>query len=102
MPHSQLPNYIRAGPWDSIGKKNARQVTIIDTYRRFFDKHIPADKQFWSMCGAHFNAKGLPLLGELGFLLKNGLVDKNRQQGHKPGAQKRPQNGAHSSNNDHP
>ena len=81
MPHSQLPNYIRAGPWDSIGKKNARQVTIIDTYRRFFDKHIPADKQFWSMCGAHFNAKGLPLLGELGFLLKNGLVDKNQYFG---------------------
>ena len=81
MPHSQLPNYIRAGPWDSVGKKNARELTIINAYRRFFDKQIPSDKQYWSMCGAHFDANGLPLLGELGFLLKRELISKDQYFG---------------------
>jgi len=81
MPHNQLPNYIRAGPWDSIGKKNARELTIINTYRHFFNKQIPSDKQYWSMCGAHFDVNGKPLLGELGFLLKRGLISKDQYFG---------------------
>lgn len=78
MPHSQIPNYIRAGPWDCIEKKFARSLTIINVYRQLFEKQIPEDKQYWSMCGAHFDKNRLPILGELGHLLENELIEKHQ------------------------
>jgi len=81
MPHSQIPNYIRAGPWDCIEKKVSRRLTIIDVYRQFFQEQVPENKQYWSMCGAHFDKDGRPILGELGYLLENGLIQKHQYFG---------------------
>ncbi len=81
MPRNKVPGYVLAGPWDCDEKKSARSLTIIDIYKHFFHKNIPKDKQYWTMCGAHFGINGTPILGECGHLLDEGLIDKDQFYG---------------------
>ncbi len=38
--------------WSGNKKKIARQETIINQYRKIYNRHsIPQDKQYWTMCG---------------------------------------------------
>jgi hypothetical protein len=68
------PKYIDNCEWDSINKVQSRIITIIDLYRHVFKREkIPEEKQYWSMCGAHFNKDG-PIKGELGHITEVGLI----------------------------
>jgi len=81
MPHSSLSKYIKNADWDSKEKIEARFYSIIDSYREAFGlDSIPEDKQYWSMCGSHFNSCG-PLKGELGQMLEYGLINKDQYFG---------------------
>lgn len=81
MPRNKSPSYVYASPWDCETKKFARFMTIIDIYKRIFNTQIPKDKQYWTMCGAHFDKEGLPLLGELGQILDKKLITPNQFYG---------------------
>jgi hypothetical protein len=78
MPHSSDSNYINNAQWDSKTKRKSRLHTIVEIYEDAFGvKSIPEDKQYWSMCGAHFNNDG-PLKGEFGQLLECNLINKDQ------------------------
>jgi hypothetical protein len=80
MPHVPS-NYVHHGPWDDEVKIEARYKTIIDIYRKIFKSDsIPKDKQYWTMCGAHYKNDG-PLKGELGCLDESKLIDPTQFYG---------------------
>ena len=71
---SHLKKYINNSDWDSIGKIQSRTITIIELYRKVFKRDcLPDEKQYWTMCGAHFNRDG-PLVGEFGHIIKDKLI----------------------------
>jgi len=73
MPHTPS-NYVKHGPWDDDVKIEARYKTIIDVYRNVFKlQSIPDDKQYWTMCGAHYK-NDAPLKGEFGCLTDSKLI----------------------------
>ena len=37
--------------WGQKSKQKARRITIIDCYRNNFGHRLPANKQYWTMCG---------------------------------------------------
>lgn len=81
MSQQHIPKYVTDCEWDSIAKVQSRIITIIDLYRQVFKRNsIPDDKQYWSMCGAHFNRDG-PLKGELGHLTETGLISPTQFNG---------------------
>jgi len=81
MPNSSQPNYVLNCDWDCTAKVQSRIITIIHLYRDIFGVvSIPKGKQYWTMCGAHFNAHG-DLDGELGHLLKSGLIRPHQFHG---------------------
>ncbi len=52
-------DYINRKMWDDPSKLEARQKSIIDTYRKLFNRvSIPADQQYWTMCGNLCNDEG--------------------------------------------
>jgi len=75
-----IPNYVDNCQWDSDLKKNSRVIAIISMYRQFFNERLPPDKQYWSMCGAHFNKKG-EINGELGHMKDEGLIQPDQFHG---------------------
>lgn len=80
MKHS-VPGYVHNCQWDSIQKVQSRIITIIELYRYIFKrKSIPPTKQYWSMCGAHFNKHG-PLNGEFGHMTESGLIQPHQFHG---------------------
>jgi len=81
MARHQAARYITDSPWDSDIKKYARELTIIDIYKHFYGDKLPIDKEYWSMCGAHFAEDGHNISGELGFLLERGLITSNQYRG---------------------
>jgi len=81
MPHSSQSSYIKNAQWDSKTKRKSRFHNVIKLYETAFGvKSIPEGKQYWSMCGAHFNDDG-PLKGEFGQLLEYGLIHKDQYFG---------------------
>lgn len=76
-----LPNYVLNAQWDCIEKVHSRIITIIDLYKKLYNRDsIPDDEQFWSMCGAHFNPIS-NLEGEFGHLIKSNLIKPNQYFG---------------------
>lgn len=76
----QSSNYIKTPRWDDPQKVNSRSEAIILPYHRYFSNAIPQDKQYWTMCGAHFNEQGR-LEGEFGHLTREGLIQPNQFNG---------------------
>lgn len=54
MPYNEESNYHKDPNWDTERKQQARLATIIAPYRRLFGQALPTDKQYWTMCGAHY------------------------------------------------
>lgn len=73
-------NYIKTPRWDDPQKVSSRSEAIILPYRRYFGESIPRDKQYWTMCGAHFDEQG-KLDGEHGQLVKEGLIQSEQFHG---------------------
>lgn len=74
-------NYINHCLWDDAVKIESRYKTIIEIYRRIFKSEvIPKDKQYWTMCGAHYKNNG-PLKGELGCLDESKLINPDQFYG---------------------
>lgn len=77
-------SYIVNPHWDTERKVQSRADTIIEPYRELFGHAIPADAQYWTMCGAHFTHKNgidVPVVGELGQVVQSGLVDEHQFYG---------------------
>jgi len=81
MPYHKDPNYVAASPWESKPKQIARELTIVDSYKKVFGQKIPKDKQYWTMCGAHFDKDELPLSGEFGQVVNKNLIDSSQFYG---------------------
>lgn len=79
MPRAST-NYVANANWGSEEKRASRCQTIIAPHRKFFGESIPADKQHWTLCGAHFNEDG-PIEGELSHLVSEGLLQPNQFRG---------------------
>jgi len=76
------PSYIIDSPWDSIDKKISREQTIINIYKEYFNSQsIPEDKQYWTLCGSHYNKFGSPIKGEYGHLIESGLIKSHQFYG---------------------
>jgi hypothetical protein len=64
--------------WSCPKKLEAREQTIIETYRHLFNRSsIPTNTQYWTMSGAYFN-KNKKIEGECQQLVSAGLI-KNKQ-----------------------
>jgi hypothetical protein len=50
-----------------------RQYFHIEPIRYLFGQSLPENRQYWTMCGAHFNENG-KLDGEFGHLLKENII----------------------------
>jgi hypothetical protein len=75
MPHSTDSTYVDHARWDQERKRNARYNSIIRTYKKFWQRSsIPDDRQYWTMCGAHYNEEEGKLQGELGHILEHDLI----------------------------
>ena len=79
MPHDRT-NYIKSPRWDDPQKVNSRTEAIILPYRHYFHNSIPTPKQYWTMCGAHFDETG-KLKGECGQLTQDGLIKPEQFHG---------------------
>jgi len=81
MPRSLQPHYVSNARWDSPEKVESRSITIINLFRDTFGvSSIPEEKQYWTMCGAHFDKHGA-LKGEFGHLLKSGFIQPSQFHG---------------------
>lgn len=81
MPRKRT-NYIDDAQWDDKEKKRYRQECIIGPTQKLFGTSLPPDKQYWTLCGAHFNKKTrTPLKGELGHAVDSGLIQPNQFHG---------------------
>lgn len=57
MPHSRT-NYIAEARWNDPKKVNYRYDAVISPYQSFFGQSLPKNKQYWTLCGAHFDEHG--------------------------------------------
>jgi hypothetical protein len=61
--------------WSCLKKQKARCETIIAQYRKHFSVSLPADKQYWTMCGQCADTCGNQLLGcEVSQVIEQGLI----------------------------
>ncbi len=68
--------------WSCPKKQKARYETIVSQYRSNFGNAVPADKQYWTICGQCATADGQQLLGcELWQIIKGGLITANQFHG---------------------
>lgn len=80
--HNRKPSYVSRSNWDSKKKKDSRDITIIGLFREAFGKQrLPPNKQYWTMCGAHFNDKDGKLDGEFTHMFDSGLIQPNQFHG---------------------
>lgn len=76
-------NYKDNPNWDTDAKKQFR-CEVIERYQRHFSKRLPNEKQYWTMCGAHWSANGNKLVkidGEYGQLIDSGLISSRQFMG---------------------
>lgn len=66
-------NYIVNPQWDNDDKRSYRQECIIFPAKNIFGHSIPLAKQYWTLCGAHFNGD-VALKGEFGQLDELDLI----------------------------
>jgi hypothetical protein len=63
-------------------KAKARFDTIIDTYRKIFQKNLPKDRQYWTLAGPCFDENNdLGKCSELHQLVSSGLIDESQYHG---------------------
>lgn len=62
-------------------KHSARQVTIIDVYKKLYGKSIPQNKQYWSMCALCADENGIIEDSELDQLVESKLINPNQFNG---------------------
>lgn len=68
--------------WSCPKKQTARLETIISQYRDNFGHSIPADNQYWTLCGQCATAEGEPLHGcEIWQLLDSNIISTNQFHG---------------------
>lgn len=61
--------------WSCDKKQKARAETIVSQYNKFFDKYVPKNKQYWTMCGQCATPEGKPLDGcEYHQMIKDGFI----------------------------
>jgi len=83
MPRAHT-NYLDDPHWNNPRKVASRLDTIIQPYRQFFGDRLPADKQYWTMCGAHYIADEnsiQPIPGEFGQMVETGLITDSQFHG---------------------
>jgi len=80
MSHYKSANYEENAQWDDPKKIQYREQSILDPYRKYFSHSLPKNKQYWTMCGAHFN-QDTPLKGELGQLAEEELITPSQFHG---------------------
>ena len=69
--------------WSGNKKKNARQETIINQYRKIYNRQsIPQDKQYWTMCGDLSDKNGnINQDSEYSQIIREGLITPNQFRG---------------------
>lgn len=68
--------------WSCPKKQQARLETILVQYRLHFGNAVPADKQYWTICGQCADPDGEPLNGcEIWQLLEDGLIEPGQFHG---------------------
>lgn len=81
MPHNST-NYHHDALWDDPEKKRYRQECVITPAQELFGFTLPLAKQYWTLCGAHFNQKtNAPLKGELGNVADVGFIQHSQFHG---------------------
>jgi hypothetical protein len=84
MPHSRT-NYVDNPIWDDPKKVQSRHEAIISAYQKHTgNSSLPADKQYWTICGAHYSKTDTgfcPVKGELGQLLDEHFITENQFHG---------------------
>ena len=74
MPHKSDSTYVDHAKWDVEEKRDARFNSIIRSYQKFWQTSIPHDRQYWTLCGSHYNSEEGKLKGELGHILEHDLI----------------------------
>ena len=78
-------NYVKKPKWDTASKVESRLYSVIKPYRQLTGRRsLPADKQYWTMCGAHYEVKddGIQAArGEMGQLVDSGLITSSQWRG---------------------
>lgn len=71
-----MNNVAEVGQYSCPKKLEAREETIIKSYRKFIGPNsIPSNKQYWTICAAQYNDEGKLLKGcEYDQLTKSGLI----------------------------
>ena len=74
---------IQSQVWSGNKKIIARQETIINQYRKIYNRHsIPQDKQYWTMCGnLSDNNNNLNQDSEYSQIIREGLISPNQFRG---------------------
>ena len=74
---------IQSQVWSGNKKKIARQETIINQYRKIYNRQsIPQDKQYWTMCGnLSDNNNHLNQDSEYSQIIREGLITPNQFRG---------------------
>lgn len=68
--------------WSCPKKQKARWETIIAQYHKHFSNSLPADKQYWTICGQCATIEGEQLHGcEVWQVLEDGLIVPNQFYG---------------------
>jgi hypothetical protein len=68
--------------WSCPKKQKARWETIISQYRSAFEEKLPANKQYWTICGQCATSDGEPLHGcEIWQLLEHKLITPQQFHG---------------------
>ncbi len=76
----EYTKYLANAEWDNPEKRKSRAQSVINPYRKYFGHSLSPEKQYWTLCGAHFNKTG-PLQGELGHMIQAGLVTPDQFHG---------------------
>lgn len=78
-------NYDINPNWDTVQKKEARRCSVIVPYHILTGREsLPKYKQYWTMCGAHYQVEDghiLPSPGELGQLISGKLITPSQWRG---------------------
>jgi len=78
-------NYVKKPKWDTASKIESRLYGVVNPYREITGRSsLPAGKQYWTMCGAHYEATddGIQAAsGEMGQIVDSGLITLNQWRG---------------------
>jgi hypothetical protein len=67
--------------WDDPSKVEARRVTLINPIQEVFGARLPADRQYWGLCGEMADGANLQPNCELGQLVTEGILKPRQYNG---------------------